>query len=49
VHVVDEPCREEVADRRGTSADPYVQAVRSLAGSLACLVVPPSISIDGRG
>src|SRR5918996_1008424 len=34
VHVVDEPCREEVADRRGTSADPYVQAVGSLAGSL---------------
>src|SRR5919204_1274138 len=37
VHVVDEPCREEVADRRGTSADPYVQAVGSLAGSLQCL------------
>src|ERR671919_1061264 len=34
VHVIDEPCREEVADRRGTSADPYVQAVGSLAGSL---------------
>src|ERR671934_1390627 len=34
VHVVDEPGGKEVADRGGASADPYVLAVRSLAGGL---------------
>src|SRR5918911_2076819 len=34
VHVVDEPGTKEVADDGGASADPYVLAVRSLAGGL---------------
>src|SRR5215212_5355774 len=37
VHVVDEPGCKELADRRGTSADAYVLAVRGLAGCLECL------------
>src|SRR5919199_6726963 len=32
VHVIDEPGSKEVADDGGASADPYVPAVRSLAG-----------------
>src|SRR5919199_4130104 len=34
VHVVDEPGTKEVADDGGASADPYVLAIRSLAGGL---------------
>src|SRR5687767_16028623 len=32
VHVVDEPAGKELAERRRTSADAYVLAVRGLAG-----------------
>ena len=58
VHVVDDPGREEVADRRDTTTDAYVlaaaasRAVSSASAGDASTkwnVVPPSISIDERG
>jgi len=58
MHVVDEPGGEEVAYDGGAAADPDVLAIGCFAGSLERLgratsrkwnVVPPSISIEGRG
>jgi hypothetical protein len=58
MHVVDEPGGEEVAYDGGPAADPDVLAIGCFAGGLERLgrgaveewnVVPPSISIEGRG
>jgi hypothetical protein len=58
MHVVDEPGGEEVAYDGGAAADPDVLAIGCFAGGLERSageasrkwnVVPPSISIGGRG